>query len=79
VASIFNAFGSRVTLFETARHILMSEDEDVAAAMSAALAGSGIRVLEGAGRIERFDGAPPLGAISVRTITTAQAARAPAP
>jgi pyruvate/2-oxoglutarate dehydrogenase complex dihydrolipoamide dehydrogenase (E3) component len=37
VASIFNAFGSRVTFFETAPRILMSEDEDVAAAICAAL------------------------------------------
>ncbi len=58
VASIFNAFGSRVTLFEAAPRILMSEDEDVAAAMSAALEGSGIRVLQSAGRIERFDSGP---------------------
>ena len=54
----FQRLRARVTLFETARHILMSEDEDVAAAMSAALAGSGSGLLEGAGRIERFDGAP---------------------
>ncbi len=58
VASIFNAFGSRVTLFETAPRILMSEDEDVAAAMSAALETSGIRVLQSAGRIERFERGP---------------------
>ena len=55
VASIFNAFGSRVTLFEAAPHILMSEDAQVAAAMSTALQGSGVRVLEHAGTIERFE------------------------
>ena len=55
VASIFNAFGSRVTLFEAAPRILMSEDEQVAAAMSTALQGSGVRVLEHAGTIERFE------------------------
>ena len=37
LASIFNAFGSSVTLFEAAPRILMSEDEDAAAAVSAAL------------------------------------------
>ena len=58
VASIFNAFGSRVTLFEAAPHILMSEDEQVAAAMATALQGSGVRILEHAGTIERFDPCP---------------------
>ena len=52
VASIFNAFGSQVTLFEAAPRILMSEDHDVAAAVSAALQASGIRVLR-AGRDHR--------------------------
>src|SRR5205814_838549 len=57
-ASIFNAFGSRVTLFEAAPRILMSEDEQVAAAMSTALQASGVRVLEDAGTIERFEPSP---------------------
>ncbi len=55
LASIFNAFGSRVTLFETAPRILMSEDQDVSAAVSRALAASGIQVLENAGRIDRVE------------------------
>ena len=55
VASIFNAFGSRVTLFDAAPHILMSEDEQVAAAMTTALQDSGVRILEHAGTIERFE------------------------
>jgi pyruvate/2-oxoglutarate dehydrogenase complex dihydrolipoamide dehydrogenase (E3) component len=58
VASIFNAFGSRVTLFEAAPRILMSEDEQVSAAMSAALRASGVRILEHAGTIERFERCP---------------------
>lgn len=58
LASIFNAFGSRVTLYEAAPRILMSEDEEVAAAVSAALQASGIQVLENAGTIERFDPCP---------------------
>jgi pyruvate/2-oxoglutarate dehydrogenase complex dihydrolipoamide dehydrogenase (E3) component len=37
VASIFNAFGSEVALFEAAPRIMMSEDHDVATAVSAAL------------------------------------------
>ena len=55
VASIFNAFGSRVVLFETAPRILMTEDHDVATGVSAALQASGIRVLEEAGTISRFE------------------------
>ena len=55
VASIFNAFGSQVTLFEAAPRILMSEDEQISAAMSTALQGSGVRILERAGTIERFE------------------------
>ena len=58
VASIFNAFGSRVTLFEAAARILMSEDQDVAAAVSGALKASGIQVLADAGVIERFEPCP---------------------
>jgi dihydrolipoamide dehydrogenase len=55
VASIFHAFGSRVSLFEAAPRILMSEDDDVAAAVRAALQSSGMEVLEDAGTIERFE------------------------
>ncbi len=58
LASIFNAFGSRVTLFEAAPRILMTEDQDVAAAVSEALATSGIEVLEQAGTIDRLQPAP---------------------
>ncbi len=58
VASIFNAFGSRVTLFEAAPRILMSEDERVSAAMRTALQASGVRVFEHAGTIERFEPSP---------------------
>lgn len=55
VASVFHAFGSRVSLFEAAPRILMSEDEDVATFVSAAVQSSGIQVLEDAGTIERFE------------------------
>ncbi len=55
VASIFNAFGSHVTLVEVAPRILMSEDEDVSKAVAAGLARSGVQVVEGAGAIERFE------------------------
>ena len=55
VASIFNAFGSRVHLIEIAPRILMTEDEEVSEAVRAALAASGVRVTEDAGTIDRFD------------------------
>ena len=58
VASIFGAFGSRVTLFEASAHILMSEDEMWQPAMSGALQASGLRVLEDAGTIDRFEKCP---------------------
>ena len=46
VASIFNAFGSRVQLFQAGPRILLSEDEDVAASVAAAFRDSGIAVRE---------------------------------
>ena len=58
VASIFNAFGSHVTLFEAAPRILMTEDGDVAEAVGTALQASGIDVLQNAGTIERFEQCP---------------------
>ncbi|MGH8323625.1 MAG: FAD-dependent oxidoreductase, partial [Steroidobacteraceae bacterium] len=54
VASIFNAFGSRVHLVEIAPRILMSEDHEVSEAVGAALAASGIHIVEDAGTIDRF-------------------------
>jgi pyruvate/2-oxoglutarate dehydrogenase complex dihydrolipoamide dehydrogenase (E3) component len=58
VASIFNAFGSRVTLLEVAPSILATEDEDVAATMRTALQTSGIDVREDVGGVERFQSCP---------------------
>jgi pyruvate/2-oxoglutarate dehydrogenase complex dihydrolipoamide dehydrogenase (E3) component len=55
VASIFNAFGSRVHLVEVGSRILGSEDHEVSKAMSAALAASGVQVVEDAGTIDRFE------------------------
>ena len=55
VASIFNAFGSRVHLVEIAPRILMTEDHEVSAAVRAALAAAGVQVTEGAGTIDRFE------------------------
>ena len=58
VASIFNAFGSRVQLFQTGPRILPSEDEDVSAAVAAAFRASGIVVHENFGAIESFEKTP---------------------
>ena len=55
VASIFNAFGSRVHLIEIAPRILMTEDQEVSEAVSAALAASGVQVVADAGTIDRFE------------------------
>ena len=58
VASIFNAFGSRVQLFQAGPRILPTEDEDVSAAVAAAFRAAGIDVREGFGAIERFEETP---------------------
>jgi dihydrolipoamide dehydrogenase len=55
VASIFNAFGSRVQLFEAGPRILATEDADIATAAAAALRRSGIAVHEAFGAIEAFE------------------------
>jgi pyruvate/2-oxoglutarate dehydrogenase complex dihydrolipoamide dehydrogenase (E3) component len=58
VASIFNAFGSRVELFEAGRRILSTEDEDVAAAVVAGFRKNGMAVRENFGTIESFEKTP---------------------
>ena len=55
VASIFNAFGSRVQLFHTGPRILPTEDEEVSAAVADAFRESGIVVRENFGCIESFE------------------------
>jgi pyruvate/2-oxoglutarate dehydrogenase complex dihydrolipoamide dehydrogenase (E3) component len=55
VASIFNAFGTRVQLFEAGDRILATEEPEVSAAMAEAFRGSGIEVHEGFGSIGRFE------------------------
>jgi pyruvate/2-oxoglutarate dehydrogenase complex dihydrolipoamide dehydrogenase (E3) component len=64
VASIFNAFGSRVCLIEAAPRILMTEDDDVANAVRDGLEAGGIEVVEDARRIERFE----RSAVGVRVV-----------
>jgi pyruvate/2-oxoglutarate dehydrogenase complex dihydrolipoamide dehydrogenase (E3) component len=55
VASVFNAFGTKVQLFEAAPRILMTEDEDVSTVMADAFRASGMVVREGFGSIDRFE------------------------
>ena len=58
VASIFNAFGSRVSLFHSGPRILPTEDEDVSIAMAEAFRKSGICVHEDFGSIDSFEKTP---------------------
>jgi dihydrolipoamide dehydrogenase len=58
VASIFNAFGSRIQLFEASPHILPSEDADIAAAVAEAFQQAGVLVRENFGTIEWFEKTP---------------------
>lgn len=55
VASIFNAFGSKVQLFHTGPRILPTEDEDVSRSVAQAFRESGIDVREDFGAIESFE------------------------
>jgi pyruvate/2-oxoglutarate dehydrogenase complex dihydrolipoamide dehydrogenase (E3) component len=55
VASIFNAFGTRVQLFHRGPRILPTEDEDISAAVATAFRNAGIRVREDFGEIESFE------------------------
>jgi dihydrolipoamide dehydrogenase len=55
VASIFNAFGTRVQFFEAGPRILRTEDEDVSAAVASGFRAAGIAVRENFGAIERFE------------------------
>jgi pyruvate/2-oxoglutarate dehydrogenase complex dihydrolipoamide dehydrogenase (E3) component len=58
VASIFNAFGARVELFQAGPRILPTEDEDVSAAVAAVFRESGIVVHENFGDIDSFEKTP---------------------
>jgi len=55
VASIFNAFGSRVQLFQAGPRILPTEDEEVSTAVATAFRDTGIVVHENFGQIESFE------------------------
>ena len=58
VASVFNAFGSRVQLFHRGPRILPTEDEDISVAVASAFRNSGIGVHENFGEIESFEKTP---------------------
>ena len=58
VASVFNAFGSRVQLFHRGPRILPTEDEDISAAVASAFRSNGIVVRENFGEIESFEKTP---------------------
>jgi len=55
VASIFNAFGSKISLFQTGPRIIPTEDVDVSAAVGKAFRANGIDVRESFGKIESFE------------------------
>jgi pyruvate/2-oxoglutarate dehydrogenase complex dihydrolipoamide dehydrogenase (E3) component len=55
VASIFNAFGSRIQLFQTGPRILPTEDADVSAVVAAAFRKAGIAIYENIGAVESFE------------------------
>jgi pyruvate/2-oxoglutarate dehydrogenase complex dihydrolipoamide dehydrogenase (E3) component len=58
VASVFNAFGTRVQLFQAEDRILPTEEPEVSAAVAEAFRAAGIEVNEGFGAIERFERTP---------------------
>jgi pyruvate/2-oxoglutarate dehydrogenase complex dihydrolipoamide dehydrogenase (E3) component len=58
VASIFQAFGSQVQLFQAGPRILPTEDEDVSAVMTTAFRDAGMLVRENFGAIESFEKTP---------------------
>ena len=58
VASIFQALGSRVQLFQAGPRILPTEDEDISAVVTTAFRESGMVVRENFGTIESFEKTP---------------------
>jgi len=58
VASVFNAFGARIQLFQSGPRLLPTEDEDVSAAVADAFRASGIAVREDFGTIQSFEKTP---------------------
>jgi len=58
VASIFNAFGSRVELLQAGPRILPAVDDDVAAEVARGFRAAGIEIREGFGTIDSFEKTP---------------------
>jgi pyruvate/2-oxoglutarate dehydrogenase complex dihydrolipoamide dehydrogenase (E3) component len=58
VASIFNAFGTRIELFQSGPRIIPTEDEEVSRDVAAAFREDGIAVYEDFGSIVRFERSP---------------------
>lgn len=58
VASVFNAFGSKIQLFHAGTRILPTEDADVSCAVANAFRNSGVVVRENFGTIESFEKTP---------------------
>jgi pyruvate/2-oxoglutarate dehydrogenase complex dihydrolipoamide dehydrogenase (E3) component len=55
VASIFNAFGSSVTICQAGARIIASEDSEISDAVAAAFRQDGMTIYQGFGAIERID------------------------
>ena len=55
VASIFNALGSSVTVYQTGPRIIASEDAEISDAVAAAFREDGMAIHQGLGSIERID------------------------
>ena len=55
VASVFNAFGARVELFEAGPRILRTEEPEISACVAASFRAAGVIVHEGFGAIESFE------------------------
>lgn len=58
VASVFNAFGSKIQLFHAGPRILPTEDEDVSLAIVYAFRNSGVVVKENFGTVDSFEKTP---------------------
>ena len=58
VASVFNAFGSKIQLFHAGPRMLPTEDEDVSSAVASAFRDSGVVVRENFGVVESFETIP---------------------
>jgi dihydrolipoamide dehydrogenase len=58
VASVFNAFGSKIHLFHAGPRILPTEDEEVSSAVADAFRDSGVVVRENFGTIDSFEKSP---------------------